>query len=192
VRYTRLVTYDIVKGTVPELTGIAENGILPSFALACGPGAQSPYEFRGRCAVPRNPHQSMWLRDLCGAVRADFPDASKVVLLNGLRIVATAEGAVPDELTVSPALRGRDVPDVFIRTPQTKRWLGAMLFCHPASLSPAGEHWPRAMNTAADMPTSRQRRAELRRGGHMPLPWHRAAGRAGAAAHPRPGREVEA
>ena len=29
MRYTRLSTYDIVKGTFPELTGIAEKGILP-------------------------------------------------------------------------------------------------------------------------------------------------------------------
>ena len=32
MRYTRLATYDIVKGTFPELTGIAEKGILPLFA----------------------------------------------------------------------------------------------------------------------------------------------------------------
>jgi hypothetical protein len=31
MRYTRLATYDIVKGTFPELTGIAEKGILPLF-----------------------------------------------------------------------------------------------------------------------------------------------------------------
>jgi hypothetical protein len=31
MRYTRLSTYDIVKGTFPELTGIAETGILPAF-----------------------------------------------------------------------------------------------------------------------------------------------------------------
>ncbi len=29
MRYTRLATYDIVKGTFPELTTIAEKGILP-------------------------------------------------------------------------------------------------------------------------------------------------------------------
>jgi hypothetical protein len=31
MRYTRLATYDIVKGTFPELTGIAQTGILPLF-----------------------------------------------------------------------------------------------------------------------------------------------------------------
>ena len=31
MRYTRLATYDIVKGTFPELTGIAQTGILPMF-----------------------------------------------------------------------------------------------------------------------------------------------------------------
>lgn len=31
MRYTRLATYDIVKGTFPELTTIAEKGILPMF-----------------------------------------------------------------------------------------------------------------------------------------------------------------
>ena len=31
MRYTRLSTYDIVKGTFPELTGMAETGILPTF-----------------------------------------------------------------------------------------------------------------------------------------------------------------
>lgn len=36
MRYTRLATYDIVKGTVPELTGMAENGILPLFAKEPG------------------------------------------------------------------------------------------------------------------------------------------------------------
>ena len=29
MRYTRLATYDMVKGTFPELTGIAAQGILP-------------------------------------------------------------------------------------------------------------------------------------------------------------------
>jgi heme-degrading monooxygenase HmoA len=32
MRYTRLATYDVVKGTFPELTTIAEKGILPLFA----------------------------------------------------------------------------------------------------------------------------------------------------------------
>jgi hypothetical protein len=36
MRYTRLATYDIVKGTFPELTGIAEKGILPLFAKEPG------------------------------------------------------------------------------------------------------------------------------------------------------------
>ena len=31
MRYTRLATYDIVKGTFPELTGMAEKGLLPLF-----------------------------------------------------------------------------------------------------------------------------------------------------------------
>ncbi len=31
MRYTRLATYDIIKGTFPELTGIVENGLLPLF-----------------------------------------------------------------------------------------------------------------------------------------------------------------
>jgi hypothetical protein len=36
MRYTRLATYDIVKGTFPELTAIAEKGILPVFAAEPG------------------------------------------------------------------------------------------------------------------------------------------------------------
>jgi hypothetical protein len=36
MRYTRLATYDMVKGTFPELTGIAEKGILPIFAREPG------------------------------------------------------------------------------------------------------------------------------------------------------------
>jgi hypothetical protein len=31
MRYTRLSTYDIVKGTFPELTGIVEKDLLPKF-----------------------------------------------------------------------------------------------------------------------------------------------------------------
>jgi heme-degrading monooxygenase HmoA len=31
MRYTRLATYDIIKGTFPELTDMAEKGILPLF-----------------------------------------------------------------------------------------------------------------------------------------------------------------
>ena len=36
MRYTRLATYDIVKGTFPELTGMAEKGILPLFVKEPG------------------------------------------------------------------------------------------------------------------------------------------------------------
>jgi heme-degrading monooxygenase HmoA len=36
MRYTRLSTYDIVKGTFPELTVIAEKGILPLFVKQPG------------------------------------------------------------------------------------------------------------------------------------------------------------
>ena len=36
MRYTRLATYDIVKGTFPELVGLAEKGILPIFAKEHG------------------------------------------------------------------------------------------------------------------------------------------------------------
>ena len=36
MRYTRLSTYDIVKGTFPELTGIVEKGILPMFVREPG------------------------------------------------------------------------------------------------------------------------------------------------------------
>ena len=36
MRYTRLATYDIVKGTFPELTDMAEKGILPLFAKEPG------------------------------------------------------------------------------------------------------------------------------------------------------------
>ena len=36
MRFTRLATYDIVKGTFPELTGIAEKGILPLFVKEPG------------------------------------------------------------------------------------------------------------------------------------------------------------
>ena len=31
MRYTRLSTYDIIKGTFPELTGIVEKDLLPKF-----------------------------------------------------------------------------------------------------------------------------------------------------------------
>lgn len=36
MRYTRLSTYDLVKGDFNELTGIAEKGILPMFAKEPG------------------------------------------------------------------------------------------------------------------------------------------------------------
>ncbi len=36
MRYTRLSTYDVLKGTFPELTGIAEKGILPLFVKEPG------------------------------------------------------------------------------------------------------------------------------------------------------------
>ncbi len=36
MRYTRLSTYDLTKGTFPELTGIAEQGILPLFTREPG------------------------------------------------------------------------------------------------------------------------------------------------------------
>ena len=36
MRYTRLSTYDLVKGDFTELTGIAEKGILPTFAMEPG------------------------------------------------------------------------------------------------------------------------------------------------------------
>ena len=36
MRYTRLSTYDMVKGTFPELTSIAEKGILPLFTKEPG------------------------------------------------------------------------------------------------------------------------------------------------------------
>ena len=36
MRYTRLATYDIVKGNFPELTTMAEKGILPLFAREPG------------------------------------------------------------------------------------------------------------------------------------------------------------
>ena len=32
MRYTRISTYDMTKGTFDELTGIAEKGLLPTFA----------------------------------------------------------------------------------------------------------------------------------------------------------------
>ena len=32
MRYTRISTYDMTKGTFDELTGIAEKGLLPAFA----------------------------------------------------------------------------------------------------------------------------------------------------------------
>ena len=31
MRYTRLATYDIIKGSFPELTGMVEKGLLPLF-----------------------------------------------------------------------------------------------------------------------------------------------------------------
>ncbi len=36
MRYTRFATYDMIKGTFPELTGIAEKGILPMFTKEPG------------------------------------------------------------------------------------------------------------------------------------------------------------
>lgn len=36
MRYTRLSTYDLIKGDFTELTGIAEKGILPTFAMEPG------------------------------------------------------------------------------------------------------------------------------------------------------------
>ena len=36
MRYTRLSTYDLTKGTFPELTGIVEKGILPMFTKQPG------------------------------------------------------------------------------------------------------------------------------------------------------------
>ena len=36
MRYTRLATYDMVKGTFPELVGMAEKGILPIFSKEQG------------------------------------------------------------------------------------------------------------------------------------------------------------
>lgn len=36
MRYARLATYELVKGTFPELTDIAEKGILPLFAKEPG------------------------------------------------------------------------------------------------------------------------------------------------------------
>lgn len=36
MRYTRLTTYDLTKGSFDELTGIAEKGILPTFVKEPG------------------------------------------------------------------------------------------------------------------------------------------------------------
>jgi hypothetical protein len=36
MRFTRISTYDLTKGTFPELTSIAEKGILPTFAKEPG------------------------------------------------------------------------------------------------------------------------------------------------------------
>ncbi len=36
MRFTRLSTYDLTKGTFPELTGIVEKGMLPLFAKEHG------------------------------------------------------------------------------------------------------------------------------------------------------------
>ena len=36
MRTTRIATYDIIKGTFPELTGIAEKGLLPMFVREPG------------------------------------------------------------------------------------------------------------------------------------------------------------
>ena len=36
MRYTRISTYDLTKGTFPELTSIAETGILPTFVKEPG------------------------------------------------------------------------------------------------------------------------------------------------------------
>ena len=36
MRHARLATYDLVKGTFPELVGLAEKGILPVFAKEDG------------------------------------------------------------------------------------------------------------------------------------------------------------
>jgi hypothetical protein len=36
MRYTRLATYDLIKGSFPELTAVVEKGILPLFAQEPG------------------------------------------------------------------------------------------------------------------------------------------------------------
>lgn len=88
-------------------------------------------------AVGRWPWPSMWPRNLCSAVRADLSEAVEIVPLHGFAIVATAEGAMPYEHAVSPALGCRDVPDVLLVATQAKRRLDPEFFCHDASLSGA-------------------------------------------------------
>lgn len=76
----------------------------------------------------------MTLGYLRRTVRADFAEPDKVVLCEGLRVVAAAERAMPNELTVAPALRRCDVPDVLIGTFQTERWYRSKLLGHETSL----------------------------------------------------------
>ncbi len=111
------------------------------------------------CTARRRPTRSVAPYDLCRAVRADLAESGKIVLLDGLGVVAAAEGVVSDELTIAPALRRGDVPDVLIRTLQAKRWLGAKLFCHRASL--------RAPNHEATDLVAYALRRSARRGGSI-------------------------
>lgn len=72
----------------------------------------------------------MALGDLGGAVGADLGQIGRIGVLGRIGVVAAAKGAMTDELIVAPALGGGDVPDVLVRTTQTKRRLGANLFWH--------------------------------------------------------------
>ena len=76
----------------------------------------------------------MTLRNLGGAVGADRAESFEVVEVRRLRVVAAAEGAVSDELTVAPSLSGGDMPDVLIGALHANRSFGAKLFCHRPSL----------------------------------------------------------
>jgi hypothetical protein len=76
----------------------------------------------------------MGLGDLRQAVGADLAEFGQIGLQLGVRIVTAAERAVPDALTIAPALGSGDVPDVLVGTAQAQRCLWSKLFCHRASL----------------------------------------------------------
>jgi hypothetical protein len=70
------------------------------------------------------------LGHLGAAVRADFWEPGHIRALGRVWIVPAAEGAVADHMTIAPALRESDVPDVLAITAEAKRGFWYELFRH--------------------------------------------------------------